>query len=170
MRSDIAKYLFKDKFLLVTAGIILLIGVLCIILFFWKGKLVRTNQYLSEQLSEIINLEKEVTRIKDRVEFQEKKIGLSKKGGIVSNLEEMLRSIQTKANVIKPLDTKKTKEFIEETAELKIENTDLNTIVNLLFIMENSTSPYKIKNIIIKTAFENPDSLELSLSVERISK
>ncbi len=112
----------------------------------------------------------DVIEIKSFVESKEKKIGLRKSSGVVSTLEQVLKNIGLKAKKIKPLNKKKVDVFTEDNAELEIENTDLNSIVNLLYKIENSRVPLKIKTAAIKTTFENPDKFILKLTVSLLSK
>ncbi|MEK7308645.1 MAG: hypothetical protein AAB089_06215, partial [Nitrospirota bacterium] len=85
-------------------------------------------------------------------------------------LEQMLNSMGLKAKVIKPLEKKQVREFTEEDAEIEIENIDLNNIINLLYKIENSPVPMKIKTANIKTSFENPNVFILSLTASLISR
>jgi len=111
-----------------------------------------------------------LTGIKSTVELKEKKIGLTKAGGIVPALEQILKSIDMKAKAIRPTEKNKVKEYIEEDAELEIQGTDLNSIVNLLYKIDNSPVPLKIKNSAIKTTFEDPNKFNLKLTVSLLSK
>jgi len=101
---------------------------------------------------------------------QKKKIGLTKVSGVVSTMEQTLTTLGLEADIIKPLEKKRIKEFIEEDAELKMEDINLNELVNLLYKIENSPMPLKIKNILIKTTFENPDLFIVNLTVSLISR
>jgi hypothetical protein len=128
------------------------------------------NNQLKTRFNEIESLTDEVIQIKTIVESKEKKIGLRKSGGIVSSLEQVLKKLGLAANVIKPLGNKKVSVFMEENAELEILNIDLNSIVNLLYKIENSPVPMKIKNASINTTFENPDKFILKLTISLLSK
>ncbi len=140
------------------------------IVFISSSNLKRENRKLKNQLHEIKTFTEEIIYIKDSVESREKKIGLTEVSGVVSVLEQMLSSLGLEAKVIKPLEKKRIKEYSEENAELQIEDIDLNKIVNLFYEIENSPVPVKIKNVIMKTTFENPDIFILSLTASLISK
>jgi len=62
------------------------------------------------------------------------------------------------------------KEFTEEDAELEIEGINLNQIVNLLYRIENSPFPLKVKNTVMKTAFENQNVFILNITASLIDK
>ncbi len=164
------KLIFMDR------GILVLSSILILALFFTISSSIYVNNYESEnkilknRLDEIQELAGDVIEIKNFVESKEKKIGLRKSSGVVSTLEQVLKNIGLKAKKIKPLNKKKVDVFTEDNAELEIENTDLNSIVNLLYKIENSRIPLKIKTAAIKTTFENPDKFILKLTVSLLSK
>ncbi len=169
MRTSI-KLIFMDR------GILVLSSILILALFFTIASSIYVNKYESEnkilknRLDEIQAFAGDVIEIKNFVESKEKKIGLRKSSGVVSTLEQVLKNIGLKAKKIKPLNKKKVDVFTEDNAELEIENTDLNSIVNLLYKIENSRIPLKIKTAAIKTTFENPDKFILKLTVSLLSK
>lgn len=109
-------------------------------------------------------------QIKDIAESKERKIGLTKITGAFPALQQLLDSLELKAKAIKPLEKKKIKEFTEEDAELEIEGINLNQIVNLLYRIENSPFPLKVKNAAMKTAFENQNVFILNITASLISK
>ncbi len=170
MKLMISKIIFSDRYTLITVTAAILIAIFTFITFISANKVERGNGKLKNQLTEMQMLREELIHIKDIVESKEKKIGLTEVSGVVSALEQMLNSLGLEAKVIKPLEKKRIKEFKEEDAELQIENIDLNKIVNLLYRIENSPVPIKIKNATIKTTFENPNIFILNLTASLISK
>lgn len=170
MKLMISKIIFSDRYTLITVTAAILIAIFTFITFISANKVERGNGKLKNQLTEMQMLREELIHIKDIVESKEKKIGLTEVSGVVSALEQMLNTLGLEAKVIKPLEKKRIKEFKEEDAELQIENIDLNKIVNLLYRIENSPVPIKIKNATIKTTFENPNIFILNLTASLISK
>jgi hypothetical protein len=170
MKIMISKIIFSDRYTLIIVIATILIAIFTFITFISVNNFERKNEELKEQLKEMQILKDELIYIKDIVESREKKIGLTEVSGVVSALEQTLSSIGLKAKVIRPLEKKRVKEFIEEDAELQIENINLNKIVNLLYRIENSPVPIKIKNTTIKTTFENPNKFILNLTASLISK
>lgn len=166
----INKIILSDRRTLIAAGIAVALAVYTLIAFISAKNLEIKNNELTAQLKEMSALGKEFIYIKDIVESKEKKIGLTNVNSVVSALEQMLNSMGLKAKVIKPLEKKQAKEFTEEDAEIEIENIDLNNIINLLYKIENSPVPMKIKTANIKTAFENPNVFILGITASLISK
>jgi hypothetical protein len=161
---------FSDRYTLIILIAVVSALTFTAITFISVNNLERKNKELKKQLTEIQKLKEEFVHIKDFVESKEKKIGLTKVSGVVPALEQMLSSLGLNAKIIKPLEKKRLKEFTEEDAELEIEGIDLNKVVNLLYRIENSPVPLKIKNVAIKTTFKNPDVFILNLTVSLISK
>lgn len=170
MIKSIQKILFFDRSLLVLSLAIILTALFAVITSVYTGNLEKQNNILKSQLAGLQSLTEGLTGIKSTVELKEKKIGLTKAGGIVPALEQILKSIDMKAKAIRPTEKNKVKEYIEEDAELEIQDADLNSIVNLLYRIDNSPLPLKIKNSAIKTAFEDPNKFNLKLTVSLLSK
>jgi hypothetical protein len=166
----INKIILSDRRILIAVGIALALAVYTLIAFVSVKNLKIKNNDLTAQLKEMSVLGKEFSYIKDIVELKEKKIGLTNVNSVVSALEQMLNSMGLKAKVIKPLEKKQVKEFTEEDAVIEIENIDLNNIVNLLYKIENSPVPMKIKSADMKSSFENPNVFTLGLTTSLISK
>ena len=170
MIKSIQKILFFDRSLLVLSLAIILTALFAIITYVYTGNLEKQNNILRSQLAGLQSLTEGLTGIKSTVELKEKKIGSTKAGGIVPALDQILKFIDMKAKAIRPTEKNKVKAYIEEDAELEIQGTDLNSIVNLLYKIDNSPVPLKIKNSAIKTTFEDPNKFNLKLTVSLLSK
>ncbi len=170
MKLLISKIILSDRYTLITAALVLLLAVFTFITFISANNLKSENEGLNAQLKEMEMLGEGFFHIKYMIESKEKKIGLTNVSGVVPALEQMLNSMGLEAKIIKPLEKKKIKRFTEEDAELQIENIDLNEIVNLLYKIENSPVPMKIKTAHIKTTFENPNVFILSMTASLIGK
>lgn len=170
MKIMINKFILSDRYILIILTGIVLATVFVFITFVSANNLERKNENLRKQFKELQALKEELINIKYIVDSKEKKIGLTDVKSVVSALEQMLNSLGLEAKVIKSLGKRKIKEFTEEDAELEIENIDLNKIVNLLYKIENSPVPMKIKTTAIRTTFENPDIFVLNMTASLISK
>jgi len=169
--NDLArKILFFDKTISVLTVLSLITIVIIMITSIYSNEAKTDNESLRRQLKEINSLASGVINIKGFVESKEKKIGLRKTKGVVSTMQQTLKSLGMKAKTIKPLDKKKVLEYLEENAELEIEDADLNHIVNLLYKIETSPIPIKIKSTSMKTSFEDPDKFTLKIMLALITK
>lgn len=170
MKLVVSKIISTDRFLLVLAVLSLAIIIIAVTVFLSARTVEGKNRVLIKEIAEMESLTERLVHLQNLVESKEKKIGLTKVQGVVPALEQMLNSLDIKAKTIKPLEKKMIREFSEEEAELQVENVDLNRIVNLLYRIENSPVPLKIKNTSLRTTFENPDRFFLNLTVSLIGK
>jgi hypothetical protein len=170
MKLVINKIISSDRFMLVLAVLSLVIIIIAATAILSAGTIERKNEMLIKQMAEMELLTDKLVHLQDLVESKEKKIGLTEVAGVVPALEQMLNSLGIEAKTIKPLEKKMIREFSEEEAELHVEKVDLNRIVNLLYRIENSPVPLKIKNTSVRTTFENPDQFFLHLTVSLIGK
>ncbi len=170
MKFNAGKIIFSDKYILIIAAAVIVVAAFTLATYISVNSFERKNKNLTSQLNEMHMLKEDLVQIKDVVESKERKIGLTKVTGVVPALQQMLDGLGLKAKVIKPLEKKKIKEFTEEDAVLEIEGIDLNAIVNLLYRIENSPVPLKVKNAAIKTTFENPNIFILALTASLIGK
>ena len=170
MNRKAVNILFSDKILLVLAAAILTVIIFSVASFVYTGGLRKNNVRLEAQLTRLLAEKGEIIRLNADVTFKEKKAATRRQAGIVSTLERIIKGLEIEAMVIKPLGVKKVDEFTEENAELEIEETDLNRAVNLLYQIDISSVPMKIKSASIKTTFEDPDKFILKLTVSRLSK
>jgi Glu-tRNA(Gln) amidotransferase subunit E-like FAD-binding protein len=170
MNTSIGKIFSFDRAFLVVIFLIILSLIFTITTSIYTRNFQATNESLKTRLAEFQSLAGEVIRIKNFVESKEKKIDLGRTASAVSTLEQILKTLGLEAKVIKPLEKKKIDGFIEENAELEIQDIDLNSIVNLFYKIDNSPIPMKINNVVIKTSFEDPEKFILKLTISLISK
>lgn len=170
MKYNMGKIMISDRYTLILSAAVMLVATLTFITYISIHNLKKENKRLMGQHKEMHVLKQSLVQIKDMVESKEKKIGPTKSSGAVSTLEHILKDLQLKAKVIKPLDKKRVKEFTEENVEVEIERIDLNAVVNLFYKVEHSPVPIKIKSAHINTTFEDPDKFLLAFTASLISK
>jgi hypothetical protein len=164
------KMFLMDKTIFVLILMIVIVFSLTVMTLVFTGNFKSKNTLLKKQIEELQSLTGSVIRLKGIVETKEKRIASARAKGVVSTLEQILKSLGIEAKTIKPLDKKKTNEFTEEVADIEVENIDLNHVVNLLYKIDSSPSPMKINSASTKTGFENPDRFTLKLSVSLLRK
>ena len=170
MKLVSAKQIILDKKLLTLLFFIAAALFVIITIFIFTGNYAAENKSLKGQISNIQELAGSVMNLKRTVNAKEKKIRSGKSQGAVSALEKILGKLGLKAVAIKPLDKVKVNSFMEEKADIELKDTDLNSIVNLLYQIENSPVPMKINTAAINTSFEDPDKFFLKMSVSLLSK
>lgn len=162
--------LISDKVSLALIIIILIVALSSVTLSIITRDSEKKNLSLKSQLTTITSLSEGLFQLKSTVAVKEKKIGLTNSSGVVSILENILKELGLEASVIKPLEKRAVKDFMEEDVELEIKGLDLNSIVNLLYRVENTPKPMKIKSAFIKTSFDDPDRFMLKLTASVISR
>jgi len=73
--------------------------------------------------------------------------------------------IKGKGSQIKPLKGEERGGYLEDAAEVKMDGLTLNEAVNLLFRLEKGTRPVVIKKALLKTRFDDPARLDLTLTI-----
>lgn len=170
MKPTWKNVLLLNRTVIILMAMIIAVSVLSVASFFYSKRTGETNADLKNQFIHMNSLIEDLIELKTIVESKEKKIGLVKSAGIVSALEQISTGMGLKAKAIKPLDKTVSGEFTEESAEFHLEGIDINSIVNLLYKIESSPIPLKLKNASMKTTFEDPERFTLKLTVSLISK
>ena len=107
MKDMVKKVLYFDKTILVLTVLSLIAIVTIIVTSIYANETKAGNDSLRRQLKEINTLADGVIDIKGFVESKERKIGLRKTRGVVSTMQQTLKSLGLKAKTIKP-DERKT--------------------------------------------------------------
>ena len=78
-------------------------------------------------------------------------------------LEEI--GIKGKNSQIKAVKGDERSGFVEDAAEAKIEGLTANEAINLVYRLEKGAKPVVVKRAVIKTRFDDPSRLDLTLTV-----
>jgi general secretion pathway protein M len=73
--------------------------------------------------------------------------------------------IKGKGSQIKPLKGEERGGYLEDAAEVKMEGLTINEAVNLLFRLEKGTRPVLIKRALLKTRYDDPARLDVTLTI-----
>jgi general secretion pathway protein M len=73
--------------------------------------------------------------------------------------------IKGKGSQIKPIKGEERGGYLEDAAEVKMDGLTLNDAVNLIFRLEKGARPVVIKKALLKTRFDDPSRLDLTLTV-----
>ena len=76
--------------------------------------------------------------------------------------------IKGKLVQIRPLKGEEQGGYTEELAEAKIEGLTANELVNLLYRLEKGAKPVILKKLAVKTRFDDPSKLDVTLTVALI--
>jgi uncharacterized protein YoxC len=127
----------------------------------------RELKLLREQQKEMTILKDEFLSLKKRIDAVESKKNLSNVQGIVQAVDEVFSSIglKDKVKTVKSTGRRDMKDGFEEEAELQIEKVSMNEMVNIFYKIENAPMVLTIKKASIKKSFENPDLLNIMLTL-----
>ncbi len=73
--------------------------------------------------------------------------------------------IKGKGSQIKPLKGEERAGVLEDAAEIKVDGLTANETVNLIFRLEKGMKPVLIKKALLKTRFDDPSRLDLTMTV-----
>jgi len=155
-----------DRRLLIAGGIAVSV-ILCILLINVSLSSKKDLGNLKAQQKELLSIKDEFLSLKNRIDTVENKKSLTKIEGIVQAADEVFLSLGLKRKVksVKPTGTKYLKETIEEEAEVQVEKVDMNEMVNIFHKIENSPMILSVKKTTIKTSFENPELLDITMTI-----
>ena len=158
-----------DRRLLV-AGSITVSVILCIFLVSISLSLKKDLGNQKSQQKEMFLIKDEFLSLKNKVDTVDNKKSLTKIEGIVQATDEVFQPLGLKKKVksVKPTGTKDLKETVEEEAEVQVEKVDMNEMVNIFHKIENSPFILSVKKTTIKTSFENPTLLDITMTIALI--
>ncbi len=161
------KELFKNKkIIFIFSGILTVIS-----LFVFASKYISDGKkqikILQEQYNEILFLKEEFNSLKQKINTIEGKKDLSNVQGIIEAVEEIFSSIglRNKLKTIRSSGSREIKDGIEEEADIFIEKVNMNELINIFYRIENAPMILTIKKTTIKKSFENPELLNISLTI-----
>jgi hypothetical protein len=120
---------------------------------------------------EMLALKREYLALKEKIDAVEKRKRLTGVKGIVHAVDEIFEPLGLKGKVksVKPLSTAaRDKDGREETAEINVQGATMNEMVNVLYSMENAPMLLLLRKINIKPSFENPEMLNITMTISFI--
>ncbi|HIJ59713.1 MAG TPA: hypothetical protein HPP56_03750 [Nitrospirae bacterium] len=136
----------------------------------------RVTQELSVQknrYNEFLTVSEQYKNLKINIETIEKREGLTKPKSILEFVYNQFDELGLKKKIksVKSLGSKEIKDYyVEEPIDITAENMTMNELVNLLFKLERAPMMLSVKSLSIRKSFENPERLNLQLTVSRFSK
>lgn len=158
-----------DRNVLAVSGIVLLF-IVSVMLFEVSLSLKRERDNLRSRQKEMLQISQEYEGLKNIVVSVEGRKSLTKTEGIVQAVDEVFRSIglAQKVKSVKSTGTREKKYAFEEEADISVEKVTMNEMVNILFRIENAPMILSIKKTSMKTAFDNPSLLNVTMTVALI--
>jgi hypothetical protein len=122
---------------------------------------------LKEQQKEMLILKDEFLSLRQRIGLVEDRKNLSNTQGIAQAVDEVFSSVglRDKVKTVKSAGKRELKEGTEEDADISIEKLSMNEMVNIFYKIENAPMILTVKKATIKKSFENPELLNITLSL-----
>lgn len=141
--------------------------ILCIVMINVSISLKKERSTLRAQQKELLSLKDEFLSLKGLVDSVEGKKSLIRVEGIVQAVDEVFKSVglNRKVRSVKPLGTSEKKYAFEEEAEVQAEKLNMNELINLFFKIENAPMILSIRKTNIKTSFDNPSLLNITMTI-----
>lgn len=91
-------------------------------------------------------------------------------GGAITAMEEIAKTVGAGISAVKPLGRRTTRGYTEKDLEVKLDRVDLNQVINLLYLTENSRTLLVIKEFSMKSRFDDPELLDITLKLTEVTK
>ena len=155
-----------DRKILAASGAIIIAG-LCLFMLNLSVSVKKERTALQARRQGLLQLRDEYQSLKTAVDAVEGKKSLTKVEGIVQAIDEIFRSmgLNQKLKSVKSLGVRDKKFGTEEEAELQVEKVNMNEMTNILYRIENAPMVLSIKKTTIKTSFDNPSLLNLTMTI-----
>ncbi len=103
----------------------------------------------TEELEEVLTLQRQYTRLKEKAEILEDMVHSTPGFSLLSFLENLATQnrIKTQIAYMKPLTTPGNETYKESSVEMKLESITLQQLVNYLYQVERSSQPIRIKRL-----------------------
>src|SRR5208337_4363674 len=128
---------------------------------------------LRSRIKEFSVLSAEYKSFKVGIDAIEQKGSLKKEIGMAQAMDDILSSLGSKGKIksIKGLGSREIKaELREESAEVQLEKVTMNEMINIFYRVENTPLMLSIKKVAIKKSFENPELLDITMTVSLFTK
>jgi hypothetical protein len=158
--------IIRKRALLVAAGAAVPV-IVCIaaVSFFFSSK----NELAGARArqKEFAALITEYRTLKSSIDVVENKKSITNVKGILPAVDEIFLSLGLKQKIraVKPLASKEAPGAVEEEAEVQVEKMNINEAVNLFYKIENAPMGLFIKRAAMKTSFEDPANLDVTMTI-----
>lgn len=142
--------------------------------FFLKIKNSETERKINlakNTLYDLVNNKDKINLMSEYLTISKRRIEDGRNKNINSEIDRIADEISAKKNLkkINFLSKKKDGIYNREDYEIKIENIDINTLINFLYKIKTANIYLKITSFNISVSFENPSLLNTSLVISYIS-
>lgn len=134
----------------------------------WERASSKELSQIKAKFTEFSILSAEYRSLKEQAGSIEEKSFLTKTSGIAQTLEDVFLSLGVKGKMrsIRGIGGREIKgQLNEETAEIQMEQVNMNELVNILYKLENAPLLLSIQKVAIKKSFDKPDLLDVTMTI-----
>jgi hypothetical protein len=158
-----------DRRLLAAGGA----AILCVVIFFLGSaslSLEKERSSLRIKRKEILALRDNYLSLRAALNAAEARKTGGKPAGIVQTIDELFGSmgLSQKVKSVKSTEARDRKYAVEEEAEVELEKVNMNEMTNIFYRIENGPFLLSVRKSDIKTNFENPALLNITMTVDLI--
>lgn len=163
---------FSDRIFSISVFLTVIFSALLIPAFFTDKSLIEETRGLKIKIGELTSLADEYRVVRVQIDEMEKKIGSPGGTGVAKVMDDLMQSLGIKGKMksLKMLSTKEVHGgIIEESAEIQIEKTSLNELVNMFYLIGEGNQLLSLKKVNIKKSFEKNDILDITMTISLFS-
>ncbi|HUO76429.1 MAG TPA: hypothetical protein VMU21_02535 [Thermodesulfovibrionales bacterium] len=157
----------------IAIAIVLLLSILIIPVFMMQRASKKEVDTLKSKRNELAILTSEFTALKGQVDVVEQKTTSAQVQGVANVLDGIVSSIGIKGKLksVKGLGSREIKgPMTEESAEVQLERVSMNELVNMFYRIREAPVILSVKRATMKKAFENPDFLDVTMTIALFTK
>jgi hypothetical protein len=156
----------QKKIIYFISGSIIFIIILTILINLLSSER-RELEVLKNQRREMMTLKEEFLSLRQRINAVEGKKNLSNVQGVIQAVDEVFSSVglKDKVKTVKSAGKKEIRDGFEEEADIYLEKVTMNEMINIFYRIENAPMVITVKKAVVKKSFENPELLNVSLSI-----
>lgn len=157
----------------VLATVLLFLFVLIIPSVIIDGSAKKDLAMVRAKLGEVSALSSEYVTLKTKVDAVERKGALGQASGVVNAFDGIMSTLGVKDKIksVKAVGSREMKgSMSEESAEVRMERTTMNEMVNIFSKIEDAPMILSVKRVTMKKSFENPELLDITMTVSLFTK
>lgn len=136
----------------------------------YRGAMQRLETRISsrqQQLEQVRTLQTRYLQLQTQLSAAERRLGQGGNQSLVSQVEDMVHRYAAKDNLtaMRPQPATAQGNLREETVEVHLERMRLDQVVKLLYAIENAPAALKVRDLQIKTRFDDHSQVDAVLTV-----
>ncbi|MGE4580607.1 MAG: type II secretion system protein GspM [Desulfuromonadales bacterium] len=172
----IANLTLRERLILTAGGLFVLLALAYLLVWSpYRNAMERFDSQITSrqrQMGEIQQLRQEFLRLNQRIAQAEAQLARARSFSLFSFVEEAGARIASRENLVsmRPQPASEQNGFREEAVEIKLEKIRLDQLVQLLYEIETTEAFLRVKNLRVKTRFDNRSQLDATLVIASLGK